>query len=172
MKKIKVNQEELEPLKDIIKFTSGAWTSLISLSNDDSEKKFREQEVPVKDRPHPHTPTIDLCNDQRFTTEDKVEARLILRQWCKQLDAQQLTNSMIYLPETIMKWHTNSDNPGVRRYYTFTKGDAWFAWVDKKGNVQYDKDNMGWTVREFEAPIWHSIYTSQLRFSFGLLMDV
>ena len=86
------------------------------------------------------------------------------------MGAQELTNSMIYLPETKMRWHTNSDNPGTRRYYTFTKGDAWFAWVDKEGNVQYDKDNMGWTVREFEAPIWHSIYTSQLRFSFGLRM--
>ena len=170
MRKIEIEQKELEPLKDIIKFTSGTWTSLISLSNGDSEKKFREQKVPTKDTPHPHTPTVDICYDKRFTTEDRIEARVTLRNWYKQVGAQQLTNSMIYLPETIMKWHTNSDNPGLRRYYTFTKGDAWFAWIDKEGNVQYDKDNMGWTVREFEAPIWHSIYTSQLRFSFGLRM--
>ena len=172
MNKIKVEQKELDPLKDIIKFTSGTWTSLIPLSNGDSEKKFREQKVPTKDTPHPHTPTVDICNDKRFTTEDRVEARVTLRNWCKQVGAQDLTNSMIYLPETLMKWHTNSDNPGLRRYYTFTKGDAWFAWVDEEGNVQYDKDNMGWTVREFKAPVWHSIYTSQLRCSFGLLMDV
>jgi hypothetical protein len=172
MKKIEVDPNELEPLKDIIKTTSGTWTGLISLSNCDSEKKFREQEVPIKDIPHPHTPTIDFCNDQKFTTEDKVETRLILRSWYKEVGAKQLTNSMIYLPETLMRWHTNSDNPGVRRYYTFTRGDAWFAWVDEEGNVKYDKDNAGWTVREFKAPIWHSIYTSQLRFSFGLLMDV
>ena len=170
MRKIEIEQKELEPLKDIIKFTSGTWTNLISLSNSDSEKKFREQKVPIKDRPHSHTSTVDFCTDTRFTSEDRVEARVLLRNWYKQVGAQQLTNSMIYLPKTLMKWHTNSDNPGTRRYYTFTKGDAWFAWADKKGNVQYDKDNMGWTVREFKAPIWHSIYTSQLRFSFGLRM--
>ena len=171
MKKINVNQEELEPLKDIIKFTAHGWQQLTAQTNNDKEKDFRSAVIPDKDTPHPHTPTVDLCTDIRFSSEDRVEARLLLRNWCKQVGAQQLTNSMIYPPETLMKWHTNSDNPGLRRYYTFTKGDAWFAWVDGEGNVQYDKDNMGWTVREFEAPVWHSIYTSQLRFSFGLRMS-
>ena len=170
MRKIEVDKNELEPLKDIIKFTSEGWTQLLSMSNGDLEKDFREQEVPAKDRPHPNTPTIDFCTDERFSAEDKIDARVTLRKWCKDLGAQELTNSMIYLPETTMRWHTNSDNAGLRRYYTFTKGNAWFAWIDKEGNTHYDKDNMGWTVREFEAPIWHSIYTSQLRFSFGLRM--
>ena len=171
MNKIEVNKKELEPLKDIIKFTSGVWRYLMTESMQDTEDAFRSAEVPTKDTPHPHTHTVDICVDPMFTSDDRVESRVILRQWCKDIGAQELTNSMIYLPNTIMKWHTNSDNPGTRRYYTFTKGDAWFAWVDNKGNVQYDKDNMGWTIREFEAPIWHSIYTSQLRFSFGLRMS-
>lgn len=170
MKQIEINKKELEPLKEIIKFTATSWQELTLLTNNNTEKDFRSSPIPEKDIPQPHTHTVDLCTDQRFSSEDKMDARFTLRKWCKDLGAQELTNSMIYLPETKMRWHTNSDNPGTRRYYTFTKGDAWFAWVDKEGNVQYDKDNMGWTVREFEAPIWHSIYTSQLRFSFGLRM--
>lgn len=170
MKRLELNNEEIEPLKDIIKLTSNVWKYLISENMQDKEEDFRSAPVPTKDVMHPHTPTVDISCDKRFTTEDKVEVRLILRDWCKKIGAQELTNSMIYLPNTTMKWHTNSDNPGMRRYYTFTKGDAWFAWVDKEGNVQYDKDNMGWTVREFEAPVWHSIFTSQLRFSFGTRM--
>ena len=171
MNKLEIKQEELEPLKDIIKFTSETWRHLIPLSNGDSEQDYRNQKVPIEDRAQPRTPTVDICTDQRFSSEDKLEARVTLRKWCKDLGGIKLTNSMIYLPETTMRWHTNSDNPGVRRYYTFTKGDAWFAWVDKEGKTHYDKDNMGWTIREFEAPIWHSIYTSQLRFSFGIQMS-
>ena len=170
MKKIEANIKELEPLKDIIKFTSKSWRELLSLSNNDLEKDFRSAKIPTEDEPYPHTPTIDICTNRMFASDDRVEARFILRQWCKNLGAKELTNSMIYLPNTIMKWHTNSDNAGLRRYYTFTKGDAWFAYTDEQGKIHYDKDDMGWTIREFKAPVWHSIYTSQLRFSFGLRM--
>ena len=79
MKKIEVDKNEIEPLKDIIKFTSGGWTQLLSMSNGDLEKDFREQEVPEKDRPQPKTPTIDFCTDERFSAEDKLEARCASR---------------------------------------------------------------------------------------------
>lgn len=171
MKKLDVEQKDLEPLKDIIKNTRGGWKQLITSDNGDTEEAFRAMELPKSDVIHPQTPTVDLREDARLSIEDRVETKIMLRYWAKDIEAKEITNSMVYLPNTLMKWHTNSDNPGIRRYYTFTKGDAWFAYVDEQGNVQYDKDNVGWTVREFETPVWHSVWTNQLRFSFGLRMS-
>jgi len=82
------------------------------------------------------------------------------------------TNAMVYPPMSYMEWHTNSDMPGVRTYYTYTEKEAVFRYVDPNtGNIVDDYDNIGWTRRSFtidpQRPLWHTIWTEGVRFSFG-----
>jgi hypothetical protein len=72
-----------------------------------------------------------------------------------------------------MLWHTNSDDPGTRIYYTYSNKLSIFRYIDKDtGQIVDDIDNVGWTARKFDItdesnPFWHTIWTSSLRFSFG-----
>lgn len=86
--------------------------------------------------------------------------------------AKQLKNAMIYSPMSGMYWHTNSNFPGTRLYYTFSLDKAVFRYKDPAtGEIHEDWDDTGWTVRQFdvqEDPLfWHSIWAAGRRFSFG-----
>jgi hypothetical protein len=89
------------------------------------------------------------------------------------LNATTITNSVIYAPNSCMLWHTNSDDPGTRIYYTYSNKLSIFRYIDKDtGQIVDDIDNVGWTARKFDItdesnPFWHTIWTSSLRFSFG-----
>lgn len=92
----------------------------------------------------------------------------------KMVGAREVKNHCLYLPQTVMPWHTNRDEPGKRTYYSMTLGRALFRWMDAKGQIHVDEDEPGgWTAREFDVsanyPMWHSIWTEKTRFSFGFL---
>jgi len=86
------------------------------------------------------------------------------------LKAKENTNCLVYYPNSFMHWHTNSDNPGIRTYYTYSLGYSLFRYIDND-NIIDDVDSVGWTVRQFavdiKKPLWHTIWSSGFRFSFG-----
>lgn len=89
----------------------------------------------------------------------------------KLLGADQCTNAILYQPHSMMEWHTNSDNPGTRIYYIYTEGESIFKYIDRQGAEIINRDNIGWTVREFTVPkeelLWHTIWTEKKRYAFG-----
>jgi hypothetical protein len=100
----------------------------------------------------------------------------IFLQAAKQLlSADSVTNAIMYLPESYMSWHTNSDNIGTRMYYTYTNTPGVFRYL-KDDYIYDDWDCVGWTVRSFNIdknkPLWHSIYAPHFRYSFGFNFNV
>ena len=96
----------------------------------------------------------------------------ILRHCIKFLNADSCTNAVVYGPESVMEWHTNSDNIGYRTYYTYTIGKGIFRYKDPESEQLVNSyDNAGWTVRRFkiddELPLWHTVWAEKLRFAFG-----
>ena len=86
--------------------------------------------------------------------------------------AEASSNAILYRPQSVMGWHTNSDMIGQRIYYTYTEGPAAFMYLNKEGERIIDYDNIGWTCRSFdikgpENPLWHTIWTEKQRYSFG-----
>ena len=88
------------------------------------------------------------------------------------LGANEVRNSMVYYPMSMMGWHTNSDTTGKRIYYTFGVKESIFRYRDP-ASLRYinSYDNVGWTTREFlissTQPLWHCVWTEGIRFSFG-----
>jgi hypothetical protein len=81
-------------------------------------------------------------------------------------------NSIVYNPMSFMRWHTNSNVPGLRHYFTYTTGRAIFRWRHPKTGEIFDEiDGDGWTYRTFlispTRPVWHTIWTEKVRLSFG-----
>ena len=91
------------------------------------------------------------------------------------LGAKRVTNSILYPPNSVMHWHTNSNDEGIRVYYTYTEDEAIFMYVDENGQIQLDYDEVGWTCRKFtvqkENLLWHSIWTKSNRYAFGFMID-
>lgn len=91
------------------------------------------------------------------------------------LDAE-VTNAMVYPAGSMMAWHTNSDRPGRRRYYTWSEqGGGVFRYLDPAtGEVVDDEEPAGWLIREFTIPdrgvLWHTIFAPVERWSFGFLL--
>lgn len=92
------------------------------------------------------------------------------------LNAKSITNAMVYAPMSGMYWHTNSDLPGTRLYYTFSLDKSVFKYVDPDtGEIHEDWDTVGgWTARTFdvskERPFWHCVWSAGRRFSFGFMV--
>lgn len=86
------------------------------------------------------------------------------------IGADRCSNAIIYPAMSIMDWHTNTDMPGIRTYYTYTEGRAIFRYY-LDGEYHEDEDNIGWTARQFtidpKAPLWHTIWTEKPRYAFG-----
>jgi hypothetical protein len=141
-------------------------------------------------------PTASLVTDSRFSIEDfnnqlipdknvnhtnntaslvhlTRNAEHLLEEAKNTLNAKAITNAIIYGPNSCMTWHTNSDDPGTRIYYSYTTKLSIFRYLDKTtGKVIDDIDNIGWTARRFDItdetnPLWHTIWTNGIRFSFG-----
>ena len=89
------------------------------------------------------------------------------------LKAQSITNAFLYSPMSGLYWHTNSDMPGTRLYYSFTLDKAVFKYKDPEDDqIKEDWDAPGWTARQFCIPdddrrFWHAVWTSGRRFTFG-----
>jgi len=95
-----------------------------------------------------------------------------LRAVCQLIGATKPSNAIVYYPETCMPWHTNSDAPGLRTYFTFSKGKSYFM-SEVNGVRSIKVDEPGWHVNQFEIPTnekyWHTIYATDFRYSFGFI---
>ena len=84
-----------------------------------------------------------------------------------------VTNSVFYPSLSMMPWHTNSDNKGVRTYYTYTNKEALFRWRHPQTKeIITETDNVGWTKRQFivinkDPYLWHTVWSEGVRFAFG-----
>ena len=75
-----------------------------------------------------------------------------------------------------MGWHTNHDFPGDRWYFVYnTEPDrSFFRYIDPDtGQMETAWEPAGWCLNHFvagnyQSPLWHCIYTSGYRFSFGI----
>lgn len=88
------------------------------------------------------------------------------------LGCNKVTNSYMMGPNERLGWHTNSNLPGFRTYYTLSNGKSLFKYLNPEtGEVIEDWDNPGWTARTFKVSgdnlFWHSVWTGTRRFSFG-----
>ena len=84
------------------------------------------------------------------------------------------SNSIAYPPMSFMPWHTNSDAVGLRTYYSYSQKESLFMWVHPETKETHvEKDNIGWTCRNFIVPsnkdlnLWHSVWSEGVRFAFG-----
>lgn len=131
-------------------------------------EEFSKWKLPKRD-----LPTVPMPS--QFTLEDGIDA-VPVQTAANLLNAKRATNAIVYNPMSGMYWHTNSDLPGTRMYYTFTLDKAVFKYIDPDtGNVYEDWDTVGgWTARSFEVtaenPLWHCVWTSGRRFSFGFMI--
>lgn len=81
------------------------------------------------------------------------------------------SGNKLYPKDGYLAWHTNSDNPGVRVYFTYaTKEGSFFRYL-KDGQIITLEDQLGWNTRVFpidaKEPLWHCVYASARRYSFG-----
>ena len=75
-----------------------------------------------------------------------------------------------------MGWHTNHDYPGDRWYFVYNVDDhsSFFRYIDPDtGQMLTEWEPKGWclnrfVVGDYHKPLWHCIYTTSCRFSFGI----
>lgn len=162
VEKVPVEPEVKHILTSIIKDTKRNWQGLKSYTN--TKEEFLNTPVPNENKFYYTGEHIFLS-----LPIDIIKPRLLKVQ--KIIGADSLTNWSVYPPNSIMGWHTNSDDPGIRSYYTFSLNESIFRYVDKNGNIIDDYDNKGWTVRRFEVGsenlLWHTIWSEGIRFAFG-----
>lgn len=92
---------------------------------------------------------------------------------CESLGFADGRNAIWYFPKGMMDWHTNSNYPGLRTYYTYSEKESIFRWKDYDGvlHTYYETPNV-WTKRTFEIPsdgrlFWHTIWSEGWRLSLG-----
>lgn len=164
--KIQVNEEVVAILSEIIKNRRGDLFQITSGASD--KEKFDSQIFPSEDVTKGE---FSSKNTPVFLNLSVQDNRLLER--AKEIiGADEVSNYLIYRPNTHMRWHTNSDIEGTRIYYTFTLGNAIFRY--RKGNeIIDDVDDYKWTARSFRIskadPLWHTIWTDSVRFSFGFI---
>lgn len=90
-------------------------------------------------------------------------------------DSIHMTGNFFYPYQGFMGWHTNSNHPGTRIYFSYSdEGNSSFSYYDRAADrVVVSPDNKGWTVRGFEIDpnnlLWHAVdcLNESGRFSFG-----
>jgi len=163
----KIDDEVTSLLKEYVKNT----LSMKYQRNDNvalvSKQTFLNSTIPEYDVP------IDNSIGYHIATAINYDQNNILAKCKKILNANYITNHYYMGGNKCMSWHTNSDSPGKRIYYTFTAGEAIFRYKNiSTGKIENSYDIAGsWTRREFEIPknnfLWHTIWTEKPRFSFG-----
>ena len=143
------------------------WMGAMSLGK--TEADFDAQVLPEDDRPLPEAPYRRLS--QLPIVRDALDDFRATKGFAKN------TNAIVYNPMSFMRWHTNSNAPGRRHYFTFTEGKAIFRWRHPKTGEIFDEiDGTGWTYRTFiispTQPVWHTIWTEKVRLSFGFNSSV
>jgi hypothetical protein len=157
LRKINTNDNVIKILSSIINNSNTQ-----DIDSGLTKEDFLNQKLP--------TVNIDKEEDNHFVSI--INSKDIKLSACaKLLNCVECTNAIMYYSNSFMKWHTNSDNPGKRIYYTYTVGESCFRYIDKNGNDIIDYDNVGWTAREFRVPeqgyLWHTIWTNKKRYAFG-----
>lgn len=82
------------------------------------------------------------------------------------------SNAVMYLPSSLMAWHTNSNMDGNRCYITYSYGNSVFRYQNEHGEIvdSHDIPN-AWQVRRFKIPqddlLWHTIACSGSRITYG-----
>jgi hypothetical protein len=142
--------------------TEPFWISAKSLGQ--AEAHFDAQEIPLEDRPTPN------CKFRLLFKIPSVAAALESYVAARGFESNR--NAVVYNPMSFMRWHTNSNSPGLRHYFTYTTGRAIFRWRHPKTGEIFDEiDGKGWTYRTFvispTQPVWHTIWTEKVRLSFG-----
>lgn len=163
---------KIQPQKDITDILSGyvrraqqQWARLPQ--GNVSWEQFNNQPFPERE--------IDTGYFTAGSTSDQLQiivSKKELESLSSLIGADENTNLLIYGANSCMGWHTNSDKPGDRIYYTFTTGKGVFRYINDEGKIIDDQDNIGgWTARRFRVradnPLWHTIWTEKVRFAFG-----
>jgi hypothetical protein len=79
----------------------------------------------------------------------------------------QYINCIGYPPNGGMDWHTNSDNPGIRIYASWSEnGNSGMIWY-KNNEIIFDQDRIGLNIRQFTTPCWHKVWSKCYRLSIG-----
>lgn len=157
------NTEVCNTLLHIIGTTSDKWSTIRNETPISRNSFLRRKKIPATD--------VDRISDSRFVVLTLNEdPRLVSCQ--KMIGASSSTNAIVYPKNSVMGWHTNSNNLGTRVYYTYTKKQGIFRYKDPEtGLIVDDYDDEGWTCRSFliqkDQPLWHTIWTEGIRFSFG-----
>jgi hypothetical protein len=87
------------------------------------------------------------------------------------LHDRNITASIIYPPSGGMGWHTNSSNPGLRAYLSWSEnGNSGMGWV-RDEQVVLDYDKPGWNIRIFQVPSWHCVFARCWRCSLGVKLN-
>ena len=131
-----------------------------------SFEQFSQIKVPTSD-----IVAISSNNGNFIHLADTNKDSLLLKS-AKQLGASSCTNAIVYGPMSVMSWHTNSNIPGERIYYTYSLKTSVFRYVDPNdGKIKDDYDNVGWTARKFLVDknrlLWHTVWSEGIRFAFG-----
>lgn len=160
MKRLEINKSVTSPLESLLNGTRSKWLR-VAPPRPASYEVFSSWGIPKKDIPHVPTGTQIAEPTDPYVIQAK-----------NALGADSVTNAMVYGPMSCMYWHTNSDLPGIRTYYTLSLDKSVFKYKDvDTGEIKEDWDDYGWTAREFEVtetnPMWHSVWTAGRRFSFG-----
>jgi hypothetical protein len=153
------NPEITQLLAEIIRDSKLLWESLPSRNI--SKSTFLSKQIPIREEVYKE----DIGRSLGITHENFSKIISIL-------GSAQITNAMVYYPMSMMGWHTNSNNIGKRIYYTFSAKESLFRYLDPITNEYINSyDDIGWTTREFviskERPLWHCVWTEDIRFSFG-----
>lgn len=128
---------------------------------------FSKWQIPSDDLEHAPSNSVFTLGEGTVAAPVKTAKEL--------LKASLVTNACVYNPMSGMFWHTNSNSVGDRLYYTFGLDRSVFKYRDPKtGEIKESWDSCGWTARRFtiqkDAPLWHSVWTSGRRFSFGFML--
>jgi hypothetical protein len=157
-----ISVEDREFFQSLADKTELFWRS--PKSRNQSEEEFFSQGLPDVDLPNPDPFFRDLSALPSVAEQ--------LQNFSDKKGFWGNTNAVVYSPMSLMRWHTNSNNPGLRHYFTHTTGRAIFRWRHPKTGEIFDEiDGEGWTYRTFvispTQPIWHTIWTEEVRLSFG-----
>jgi hypothetical protein len=157
-----ITPEDEQFFQRIAEDTRSFWGG--ALSRDLTEADFDAQEMPEADRP------VAKMGCRNMSVISGVSDRL--QSFCSTKGFDRNTNAIVYSPMSFMRWHTNSNSPGIRHYFTYTGERAVFRWKHPETGEVFDEiDNIGWTYRVFaisnERPLWHTIWTQNVRLSFG-----
>lgn len=116
--------------------------------------------------------SVDIPNTPKTNKILRIDKPKGLQDLIDHTNSTVCTNSIIYLPNAVMGWHTNSNMAGNRCYITYSYGDSVFRYQDKSGKIidSHDIPNT-WQLRRFNIPeeglLWHTISCNGPRISYG-----